>query len=38
MYWDVLRLYHEIKQGLIKSKEYGGAESLAVDTWGVDFA
>lgn len=37
MYWDVLRLYHEIKQGLIKSKEYGGAESLAVDTWGVDF-
>ena len=37
MYWDVLRLYHEIKQGLIKSKEHGGAESLAVDTWGVDF-
>lgn len=37
MYWDVLRLYHEIKQGLIKSKEYGGVESLAVDTWGVDF-
>lgn len=37
MYWDVLRLYHEIKQGLIKSKEYGGAESFAVDTWGVDF-
>lgn len=37
MYWDVLRLYHEIKQGLIKSKEYGGAESVAVDTWGVDF-
>lgn len=37
LYWDVLRLYHEIKQGLIKAKEYGGAQSLAVDTWGVDF-
>ena len=23
MYWDFLRLFHEIKQGLIKSKAYG---------------
>ena len=37
MYWDVLRLFHEIKQGLIRSKQYRGVESLAVDTWGVDF-
>lgn len=37
LYWDVLRLFHEIRQGLIRSKEYGRAESLAVDTWGVDF-
>ncbi len=37
MYWDVLRLFHEIKQGIIKSKEYGTAESIGVDTWGVDF-
>lgn len=36
MYWDVLRLFHEIKQSLIKAKSYG-AESVAIDTWGVDF-
>ena len=23
MYWDVLRLFYEIKQGLIKAKAYG---------------
>ena len=37
MYWDVLRLFHEIKQSLIKSKSYGKIESLGIDTWGVDF-
>lgn len=37
MYWDVLRLFHEIKQGILKAKEYGGADSIGVDTWGVDF-
>ncbi|MBP3922331.1 MAG: rhamnulokinase [Ruminiclostridium sp.] len=37
MYWDFLRLFHEIKQSLIKSKEYGRIDSLAIDTWGVDF-
>ncbi len=37
MYWDVLRLFHEIKQSLIKSKEYGRIDSIAIDTWGVDF-
>ena len=37
MYWDVLRLFHEIKQGLIKAKAYGGVDSIGVDTWGVDF-
>ncbi len=36
MYWDVLRLFHEIKQSLIKAKPYG-VESVAIDTWGVDF-
>lgn len=36
MYWDVLRLLHEIKQSLIKAKPYG-VESVAIDTWGVDF-
>lgn len=37
MYWDVLRLFHEIKQGLIKAKSYGDVDSIGVDTWGVDF-
>ncbi|MDY3122568.1 rhamnulokinase family protein [Suipraeoptans intestinalis] len=37
MYWDVLRLLHEIKQGLIRAKKYGKIESLGIDTWGVDF-
>ncbi len=37
MYWDFLRLFHEIKQALIKSKEYGEIDSIAIDTWGVDF-
>lgn len=37
MYWDVLRLFHEIKQGLVRAKAYGSAESIGIDTWGVDF-
>lgn len=38
MYWDVLRLFFEIKQSLIKSKDYGKIDSIGIDTWGVDFA
>lgn len=37
VYWDILRLYHELKQGLIKAKLYGGVDSIGIDTWGVDF-
>ena len=37
LYWDFLRLIHEMKQGMIKAKLDGGFDSLAVDTWGVDF-
>lgn len=37
MYWDVLRLFFEIKQALVKSKAYGALDSIGVDTWGVDF-
>ncbi|MBQ7100183.1 MAG: rhamnulokinase, partial [Clostridia bacterium] len=36
-YWDVLRLFHEIKQGLIKAKGCGEISSIGIDTWGVDF-
>lgn len=37
MYWDTLRLFHEIKQGIIKAKNSGGFDSIGIDTWGVDF-
>ena len=37
LYWDVLRLFHELKQGIRKAEEAGGADSVGVDTWGVDF-
>ncbi|ROR30455.1 rhamnulokinase/L-fuculokinase [Mobilisporobacter senegalensis] len=37
MYWDILRLFHEIKQGLIKANHSGGFDSVGIDTWGVDF-
>lgn len=37
VYWDVLRLYHEIKQGIIGAQVHGGFDSIGIDTWGVDF-
>ncbi|MBO6140465.1 MAG: rhamnulokinase [Ruminococcus sp.] len=36
-YWDALRLFFEIKQGLVKAKLAGGFDSIAINTWGVDF-
>lgn len=36
-YWDVLRLFHHVKNCLLKAKPYK-VSSVAVDTWGVDFA
>ncbi len=35
--WDVLRLYHEIKQGITKAVNAGGFDAIGIDTWGVDF-
>ena len=39
MYWDVLRLFHELKTGIIecRKKGHGDISSIAIDTWGVDF-
>lgn len=37
MYWDTLRHFHEIRQGILKAKQLGGFESIGIDTWGVDF-
>lgn len=37
-YWDILRLFHEMKQGLLKSKFLGfHIQSIGIDTWGLDF-
>lgn len=38
LYWDILRLYHEIKQALLKAKHQGIAiGSIGIDSWAVDF-
>ena len=38
LYWDVLRLFHEIKQGITAAVNSGyGFDCIGIDTWGVDF-
>lgn len=39
LHWDTLRLFHEIKQGILKCVNSGhkDIDSIAIDTWGVDF-
>lgn len=39
LHWDVLRLYHEMKQGILKGNQQtqGNISSIGIDTWGVDF-
>lgn len=36
LYWDILRLFHEMKVGLIEVKKagHGDIESIGIDTWG----
>jgi rhamnulokinase len=37
-YWDILRLWHEVKIGLRKALAKGvEISSIGVDTWGVDY-
>jgi len=38
-HWDVLRLFHEMKRGIIKGvRECGDSiKGIGIDTWGVDF-
>jgi rhamnulokinase len=39
LYWDVLSIFREVKNGLTKAAvEAGGLESVGVDSWAVDFA
>ncbi|MBE6695217.1 MAG: rhamnulokinase [Ruminococcaceae bacterium] len=37
MYWDALRLFHEVKQGIIKALQETKIDAIGIDTWGVDF-
>lgn len=40
LYWDVLRLFYEMKLGLLKAMQNVKmmiCPVLALDTWGVDF-
>ena len=39
-YWDVLRLFHEMKQGLKKMalRDDVDVKAIGIDTWGVDGA
>jgi rhamnulokinase len=38
LHWDILRLYHEIKQGLLIAKNKGiDVQSIGIDSWAVDF-
>ena len=45
LYWDVLRLWHEIRTALTKAANLGGFkavhqggfDAIGIDTWGVDF-
>ena len=40
LYWDVLRLFGELKQGLglYRAEQGGDLEGIGLDTWGVDYA
>lgn len=39
MHWDILRIFHEIKQSIAKTVLDGDAiTSIGIDTWGVDYA
>ncbi len=39
MYWDILRIFYEIKQSITKTVLDGDQiRSIGIDTWGVDYA
>ncbi len=37
-YWDIMRLFFEIKQGIAKALAHAKIDAIGIDTWGVDFA
>ncbi|MBM3280539.1 MAG: rhamnulokinase [Candidatus Handelsmanbacteria bacterium] len=38
LYWDPLRLFAEMQQGLGLAAGQGKIDAIGIDTWGVDFA
>lgn len=38
LYWDTPWLYQQLIDGLTKCRAQGQVDSIAIDTWGVDFA
>ena len=39
LHWDILRIFHEIKQSITKTVLDGdNVASIGIDTWGVDYA
>ncbi|MBC7958519.1 MAG: rhamnulokinase [Vallitaleaceae bacterium] len=37
LYWDILRLFHEVKVGILKAKLVGKFDYIGIDSWAVDF-
>jgi len=39
LHWDILRLFHEVKQGMraTRLEGYTDIQSIGIDTWAVDF-
>ena len=37
-YWDILRLWFEVKEGIRRALREGPVDAIGIDTWGVDFA
>ena len=37
LYWDIIYLFDQIKQAMVKANNMGGFDCMGIDTWGVDF-
>ncbi|GHT78002.1 rhamnulokinase [Spirochaetia bacterium] len=35
-YWDLMQIWKQVKQGLVKAAQEGSAASIATDSWGAD--
>jgi rhamnulokinase len=38
LFWDILGLWREIKNGLRAARQTGEIDAMGIDTWGVDYA